>query len=647
MKASEGKAPLFPASGPGPLAQSIPAFSREGWILTLTVVVLLLVTRPFVGIFHDAHYYAVQALQRLDGNTLHRDLIFRFGNQDSFSPFTRVYAPLIKWLGLGSAYQLLWVTGMLLWVAGLIYLARQIFGGTRKAYVAAGLALALTSNYGVVMLQYGENFVSPRLFAEGFALFSIGLLLRRDYVLATAFLVACMVCHPLVGLALVIFAAWCFLPDWRAFAALGLGGLAALLALGLTGVEPFVWAFQMIDPEWQAVLDDINSIVFLSQWPWGKVLALTFFQFVVFVAIWRAGPSEAARFARSLLILWILVLVGSAIAADLLLNRFLAALQFWRALLFVALFANMMVVFVPTLGPQYSRTKSFLLMAAGFNILEASFEMIPIGAAILSAGALVSVFFEKETRDGNAALVLRALGLSIAVFGVFASLSTLLFLLLSRSPVTWHVEAVLRFAVIVCAGWVLVWGRGRLPAFLVVAALIVGLITLDDRSARQIYVESTQPIPQDAQALMQGKTVYWEASLDLQWFKLRVPAYFHCRHQTGSAFYRGQALEYARLYEALKVLETADLVESQLALCSKIPDRDQRLSGSEALVSVCRSLPDLELVVLRRQIADKAIYQFQIPAPAEARPFNMKGQTALQKTTTYHVHDCRSFRSTR
>ena len=144
---------------------------------------------------------------------------------------------------------------------------------------------------------------------------------------------------------------------------------------------------------------------------------------------------------------------------------------------------------------------------------------------------------------------------------------------------------------------------------------------------------------------MQGKSVYWETSLDVQWFKLRVPAFFNCYHQAGSAFYREQAIEYMRRHKALQVLETGDLAEGNRGACPIIPGWGQKIGDQEALRSICSSLPELELIVLRREVGNTAVFSFDIPAPAESRPFTLRGQEQLTEPTHYHIHDCKRYRS--
>ncbi|WP_420568955.1 hypothetical protein [Thalassovita sp.] len=138
----------------------------------LALIALVLLLRPFQGIYHDANLYAVQALRSLGNDALGRDLYFSYGNQDDFSVFTLIYAPLIQALGLAWANMVAYGIGLFFWFCALVVFV-HVFFEDRKARILALLgAVALSPAYASAFFSYGEGFVTPRVFAEGMGLLS-------------------------------------------------------------------------------------------------------------------------------------------------------------------------------------------------------------------------------------------------------------------------------------------------------------------------------------------------------------------------------------------------------------------------------------------------------------------------------------------
>ena len=88
-------------------------------MLTLLAVTALWgLFHHYAGIIHDSQLYSVQALRALESEIFGDELNFRFGSQDDFTLFTKLYAPLVGALGLPAAAKLLTALGQVLWLAG-------------------------------------------------------------------------------------------------------------------------------------------------------------------------------------------------------------------------------------------------------------------------------------------------------------------------------------------------------------------------------------------------------------------------------------------------------------------------------------------------------------------------------------------------
>jgi hypothetical protein len=206
-------------------------------VLVLLVAVLWLATHPYEGLTGDARFYMVQVLHALDPTRFTDDIYFRYGSQDQFTIFTSLYAPLVKLLGVGPGGMAMTVCGQLLWISGLVYLAKGLIPDRHHALLAVSAAIALPGTY--AMFDYGEAFVTPRLFAEAFTLISLALIVRHRTRGALLTITVAAALHPLTALSGIAFL-FLYLaiakPVWWWIGGLG---VAVVLVLGQLGVRPF------------------------------------------------------------------------------------------------------------------------------------------------------------------------------------------------------------------------------------------------------------------------------------------------------------------------------------------------------------------------------------------------------------------------
>ncbi len=78
--------------------------SKAAWVLAALAAYLL--TRPYMGLYHDSLLYAVQALRHGGATALNDDLFFKYGNQSRFVLFPALQGWLIDVLGFGLAQKL-------------------------------------------------------------------------------------------------------------------------------------------------------------------------------------------------------------------------------------------------------------------------------------------------------------------------------------------------------------------------------------------------------------------------------------------------------------------------------------------------------------------------------------------------------------
>ena len=230
---------------------------------TLLIATVWLSTRPYLGVIHDSRFYTIQALSALLPGRFDSDLYFQYGSADQFTLFTLAYKPALAIFGVAESAMVLTVVGQCLWIGGLLFLAHSIFREGRTALIAVTMAVALP---GGALFNYGEQFLTPRLFAEGITLLALGSMLRNRPVRALVLLGVSATVHPIMTLpglaALCLYQAWAE-RVWRALTALAVLGL---LGFAFADIEPFARVRESFDPEWFAIVRVRDFFCLLAQW---------------------------------------------------------------------------------------------------------------------------------------------------------------------------------------------------------------------------------------------------------------------------------------------------------------------------------------------------------------------------------------------
>ncbi|MFD1343076.1 hypothetical protein [Litorisediminicola beolgyonensis] len=625
------------ASDPAP---RITLSSRDGLLALLALAALHLAFRPYLGIVQDAHLYAAQALARLGAGTIGQDLYFAYGNQDSFAPFTRLYAPLVGALGLSPAHMALWALGLALWLAALIALCRTVFGPTRRAFVAVALVLALNAGYGNGILTYGEPFVTPRLFAEAAALLAVTLTLRRLWIGAgLAALLTCAL-HPLTGLGTLALVLWLALGSPLRFAVIAAVGIGLMMVFAVLGLGPFPWLFERINDDWFAHLQTLDSITLLTEWR--PLVAITAVALpVVALLITRAeGAPLERRLANAALVLAALGLAVSLVGGDLLQNRLVIGLQPWRVALWATLFGNLLLAPLILSGPE--RWRRLLAFAALVAALEHLTGLRGLASACAALGAGLAYLL----RSRNSAPI-RILSLLPVAAGLFFLLAGLAVKLTGAAPLSVTLNGVDRLPAdyllrSLAAALALAALTMRLAPVLrtglIAAALLFAVMPIDQRSEMRRWSEGPTTLDAGTAELLRSGAVYWEGQLAAQWFMLNAANYYSCRQSAGVAFFEGLAVEHARRASGLAGLNTIDLADTAASGCPMRADPKAKGPADPAqLDAACRALPDLDLMVLEAELPG-AVHRFDLPVPIVRETAD--GTREAQPVASYHVYAC-------
>ena len=233
--------------------------------LGLAGVLVFTAINGYAGILHDAQVYAFQALARLKPEILGNDLFLRYGSQDSFSLFSRLYAPLIQLVGLPVAAMALALFSNALLFAGTGCLLRQERGWTSAWAGLLGVAIWPVA-YGMEsLLNVAEPFATPRPMACGASLLAMAHGLRDRKVKAGLWCLLALCLHPLMALPVPLVLLGVAFPPGRALFYLSLMGLSLVVGASL-GLPILERLFLPMDPEWREVTLTRAPYLALSHW---------------------------------------------------------------------------------------------------------------------------------------------------------------------------------------------------------------------------------------------------------------------------------------------------------------------------------------------------------------------------------------------
>ena len=617
----------------------------------LLIATVWLATRPYMGVIHDLRFYTVQALSALLPGRFADDLYFRYGSADQFTLFTLAYQPVLAALGIAKAAMTLTIVGQSLWIGGLLYLARGIFRDSRTALVAVMMAVALP---GGIMFSYGEQFLTPRLFAEAITLWALGAMLRRRSILAVLLLGFSATIHPIMtapGFAVLFIHEAAGRRVWWALGALA---VTALLGLAFWGVQPFARLLETFDPAWFDVVRVRDFFCLLTKWTLFDWLKACNIFILAGVALSVAEPHQR-RFLVATLAVAVGGLVVTLLGDDLLHNVLIVDAQQYRATWLLAVVANLSVgALLLRRGITSSLTGATLVLAAAMLIVATfmwvatfNWAVYIIVTPILAFAGLAFVWDQNRQRPIPACIRM----LILTVVGVACGLVLLVLYLCIASIEVWPSWF-----------WQTTRGLGLTVAALVAVTLHVsssadkrravtdrlvlfatGLVAIaalcwDQRTPWTKFVETVDVVPSSLSSLLpEHRSIYWEGDVRVPWFVLKRPSYFSCAQGTGALFFRGTAITYQHRYDILERLRTLDF--GQETTCPSGRDPESAPLNREEFASICANEPELGALVLTRPMPD-------VPGRAWVSPVKFEdispagGKLRTFSTDIFFVYPC-------
>ena len=598
---------------------------RQVTAMQRTVLVCLLLlgiwlfAHPWIGIWHDAQFYAFQALSHLRPDAYRNDLYFLFGSQDDYTFFSPIYAASISLLGLNTAAITLLLGGYVLWTGSAAWLLRSLLQGF-PFWLGLALLFAMPHGYGGNgdQFRYAEPFLTPRLIAEGLTLLSLAMIIRGKRLASLAAVAAAFAMHPLMALAGAGFVALYAAQD-RPKAALSASalGLALLFGLAIFSVAPFDRLLSTMDSQWFELVLARAPYVLWDGWKhedWVNRVLLSF-SLLATAGIAAQGAHRRAFLASlvvgcaSLLLTW----VGTSLFHNVLLIQ----IQPWRSLWLVQLFSYIAAAWL--VAQFWSRGQVYRFLLLGF--LTASLTLGYVGGIL---ALLAASLFVRQLRTGKEIHLSKT---SIKMLYLFLFLAATLWvatswliaaaaLIQTASPLSQFVNFTLRWirelladggsGVITVALFLAVWRYGPDLRKFVHLGAVAGVLFLlflsiaiwyRPNKQEQYYYEQwalQDPIPSFTRHVPVDAVVYWENNANITWFALGRANYASTLQMAGVAFSRQTAIEGKRRMDRLAALGLGDSIFDWWGNASRLPK-----PSLKGLVHVCHD-PVLGYVILSK-----------------------------------------------
>jgi hypothetical protein len=250
--------PRVPPASAGELSRA----ARAAWLLFLFATWMLL--HLYEGLRHDAIMYSMQGLAHVHPDYWSQDIYLRFGSQDQFSLFPRLYARCIAWIGLEPAAELLTGIAEIAFFLAAWRLARLLLP-EREMLIGLFLLTALPGTYGSVdIFHIVEDFITPRLLSEALVLAAVLCWLKQRWRLAVACFAIGLFVHPLMTATGIGLCLWLSVvqPKPRFAVRLTLLAVVALAALSLFVKGPPL----RFDDFWYAISPSALSYLLIGHW---------------------------------------------------------------------------------------------------------------------------------------------------------------------------------------------------------------------------------------------------------------------------------------------------------------------------------------------------------------------------------------------
>ena len=536
-------------------------------MLLLLCITAWMLSHGYLGLFHDAGLYTLQALARFSAPSLDRDVFLQLGSQDRFTIFSPLYAGAGKWLGIETAAATLTFVFQMALFAAAWALARAVMPA-RMALYGLAVFIAIPGDYGADRIFTSvEQFLTPRMPAEALVLAGLAAALSARTWLGVALLALAALLHPLMAAAGIAAAASMALlrakpqdtkpRGMRPWGIVLAGGVAALIAATLIMPEPLWGRF---DQTWLTLVMDRSPYLFVKNWrldDWARVAVAA----VTLAAGLAAANGGARKLCMTALLTMLAGMALSFLACDELHLVLFTQLQSWRWQWLGTVTAALLLPLVLSLHWRkgIGGRSTAVLLACGWIFSSNIFALV---AALAALGSLA---WTPRLKAGEARLVFWGACGMLAIALLWRLASNLQFTdahYLDLNIALWLRRAMsfARDGSAVMALLILTWLLHRASPRLGLAALALAALAGIAALLPQTWATWTHreyPPPRIAQfaawreRIPPGSNVLWPESPLGPWVLLNRPSYLSVLQTSGMVFSRNTALELQRRAVAL------------------------------------------------------------------------------------------------
>lgn len=600
------------ASAPAPHSKARGHAVTPGWLalasLLLVYASVWTISRPYAGLVHDATLYALQTLATIKPEIYSGDLFLRFGSQDSFTVFPRIYAPIGAAMGIEHAAAVLTFGISVLWL-GTGFLIARALAGPRLALLSLGLLIAIPGWYGgYQVIHIGEMYLTARLPAELIALCALLAHLHRKQALAFTLAFCAALVHPLMGLPVIGILVLTTLRRRFGPASVMYAAIAVVLcgALGALAIP-----VQPIDNlhEWADIVRTRSGWLFPDQW---RMVDWQYHALALLTLVLAARVSTDPRtkdLATCSLWLGLAGICLAFIAGALTGHPVLLRIQPWRWM-WVACF--LAIIFLPLAAQGLWRQGAGAIERTAAILLAAAWLLADSVGGFLAIAALAVLYLPATVADSSRRFLRRGAWavLTLACLtNVFAAVQY------AVSPFDTNLDSMLvqrvvnalgsgSFALlVVTASWVLVTNiRSRAGHVALAAVAVAALALLAPRAIRdwtaarysgptvQAFAGWRAEIPQNAEVL-------WLDDTMATWLLLERRSYFSQDQLAGILYSPAMTHELLRRAVALRPMANPEW----WTLADLSQEAQPKELTADTLAAICRS-PDLDYVVSDRKL---------------------------------------------
>ncbi len=619
--------------------------TTEAICLTLLVGAIAAGAIVYKGIVGDALHYTVLSHYLNAPDQFASDLLFH-QPQSLKSLYPLIYGHFIEWLDAPVAHLTLVLFGKLIWIGAAATLATQFFDQRRVVALAVAGVILLNRRYGFEgEISYWESIAAPRLFGEAFVMWMFAARFAERWKLAGLAAGLALLTHAVMALPGICLVLLTLGVEWRWKAFLAAIGVVGGLILWVFQIGPFALLFTTFDPEWGDVIATTMPNLQFSDWGL-KFWAFAATPFTALILISLGSGGIARQLAQATLftsgVFLFLAIVGKEFMNDVLLVN----LQLWRALWLMAVLGNLLALRV-ILGSAFSKAVRLSFGAALIaNILAAQLGATPLVAAILSMAALALSQFDRFDRTGQTSL---SLARAVSLVGAAAIILLTAARLFSLDDEKVAIAMLLHLSVTGLLLFVIWFLRDLLQSeasLIVLPVLCIGLfwgsLNWERRSEWKQFIENGEPPSQKLLSIIHDRNVYWEAGADIMWTWLKKPIYFSCLQGAGVLYDRDLAIKYRDRADALRKLSTSDFSDKPRNYC--YPREDPAGGGPKSvakLIEVCRAAPELDLMILMREVPGAASQTWRLPRTFEVvETFRRNGEFSKVAVDRFFIYDC-------